>query len=186
MRTILIAGQGATVAKAVINTTEHKKMDPKIQESVCLDPAIGIRNNVLNVINTSLKGMLAQKNTGTLSPEPVIFHTVSRVVDFIHNGTPLYWMANGGKQLDGTDVNAQELELWREFYQLYSQLVGNVAFKDLKSIPQVNVNTYRNSRFTITAETKLVSETVSKLWELVKATADQTGYMTDMSDADVI
>ena len=62
---------------------------------------------------------------------PVQFFVVSSLSDMITNQTYKYWILSGKKN-DGTEVNAKELKLWKEFDKLMNKKGLYFIFKNLQ------------------------------------------------------
>lgn len=61
---------------------------------------------------------------------PVQVFCISSVADFINNQTYKYWLISGKKN-DGTDVDTNELKLWKEFDKLMAKKGLYFIFKNL-------------------------------------------------------
>ena len=90
---------------------------------------------------SALVNLLSNFETKELEA-PVQVFAVSSVADMITNQTYKYWLISGKKN-DGTDVNANELKLWKEFDKLMSKKGLYFIFKSLnqanfKGTPKFN------------------------------------------------
>lgn len=61
---------------------------------------------------------------------PAQVFVVSSLADMINNQTYKYWLISGKKN-DGTDVNAEELKLWKEFDKIMAKKGLYIIFKNL-------------------------------------------------------
>lgn len=82
---------------------------------------------------------------------PVQVYCVSSVADIIINQTYKYWLISGKKN-DGTDLNANELKLWKEFHKLMSKSGMYFIFKNLndanfKGEPKFNQAEVKYNKF---------------------------------------
>lgn len=77
----------------------------------------------------SIIALLSNFDTKELEA-PVQVFCVSSVADIINNQTYKYWLISGKKN-DGTDLNAKELKLWKEFHKLVSKNGMYFIFKNL-------------------------------------------------------
>ena len=82
---------------------------------------------------------------------PVQVYCVGSVADIINNQTYKYWLISGKKN-DGTDLNANELKLWKEFHELVSKSNMYFIFKNLndanfKGIPKFNQAEVKYNKF---------------------------------------
>ena len=106
----------------------------------------GSREVALSALITLVKGF----DTSDLTA-PVQVFTVSSVADFINNQTYKYWLISGKKN-DGTDVNANELKLWKEFDKLMSKKGLYFIFKNLndanfRGVPKFNQAEVKYNKF---------------------------------------
>lgn len=85
----------------------------------------GSREVALSAIVNLVKNFETKELTA-----PVQVYCVGSVADFINNQTYKYWLISGKKN-DGTDVNANELKLWKEFEKLMTKKSLYFIFKNL-------------------------------------------------------
>ena len=85
----------------------------------------GSREVALSALVTLMKGFDTSELTA-----PVQVFAVSSIADMINNQTYKYWLISGKKN-DGTEVNANELKLWKEFHKLVSKNGVYFIFKNL-------------------------------------------------------
>ena len=85
----------------------------------------GSREVALSAVVTLMKNF----DTSDLDA-PVQVFAVGSVADMINNQTYKYWLISGKKN-DGTEVNANELKLWKEFHKLMSKNGMYFIFKNL-------------------------------------------------------
>lgn len=179
MRKLFIAARGAAVSRVAHDTTKNKRAyqdyDPVVSANV---PAC-TRINALAVLVRSLE-QLDEKNIVETEKEPTVIYTIDMVLQVANGGAFKHWLLNDGKKFDGEEVNADEMELWKKFMELYTRNFSHVILKriadvkseeDIKSMENYNKNPRTKKKLVITDEMIADSASASKVWERVEALA---------------
>jgi hypothetical protein len=166
MRTVIIVGRQNSVARIFYDSVARKASAVDYQSVVPEGTQGETRINNLAVVVRTLEQL--QEKGISEEKEPTMIYTVGMVVDSINKGTFKYWLKNGGKKLDGTAVNTEEMDLWTRFAELYKDMFVDVAFKDVKdgAIP-------KNPRFQVTKQQRIDAEYIQKAWDRVKVTTPE-------------
>lgn len=67
------------------------------------------------------------------------FFINQKAYSMITKGTFKYWILNGKTESTGKEIPTKELEVWKEFSRLYSQVFTNVSFTSLNFIMSKNI-----------------------------------------------
>lgn len=161
-RTIMVVGRGTSVARLSYDGKKNTYKATEFQAVVDSNVQGCTRINCLAVVvhtMTQLRDTVKIQDTN----EVANIFTVGLVSDMVHRGTFKHWLNGEGKKLDGSEVSETEMNLWREFTELYKDLFMNVNIRNISdtSIPE-------KSKFKVSAEQKALNQLTAKVWEMVK------------------
>lgn len=161
---IIITTEGATTLRYSLSSdangrTVAKKFQPKA--AVGAEETAATRINALNDVVNVMKKIDAKDELD----KPITIITNDNCIKLLYAGTPKFWFATGGKTLAGTEINKTEMNLWAEFYTLYAKNIMKVCFKKLGDYTSLQ----KATKFTITAEQKLVMKYINEAWKETKA-----------------
>lgn len=135
------------VATCFASSDTKKK---KLVLSNCLvetDIANSARINCLSRTVDVLKQLTENKNF-TENTEIKVF-TIGLVADIVNKGTFKKWLRNGGVRSDGTKIPEVELQLWRDFFELFQNNFNSIEIYNVKVITshKQNKGNYQNNRY---------------------------------------
>lgn len=162
-KSIIIVGRNCAISRCVYDQAERKKMFIDYSSVVPSTTVGATRINALAVVNrtlTQIQEKLAAP--GAVAGEPTTIYTLGIVTDMIHNGTFKFWLANDGHKKDGSAVDPMEMELWREFSELYSALYNNICFKDVAKL-----KIQERPKYPISTEQRVLFQVLEETWKRV-------------------
>lgn len=164
-RNIIIVGRGPASVRMTYDAVQRKTKKTEFTGIVDERVLGSTRINALTVVVATLEQIKALKEAGGMDADttPTQIITLGMVVDMISDGTFKYWLKNGGKKSDGSDVHPKELEAWQAFSVLYAELFNDVTFKNV-----ADLKLPRNPRFAISNDQRLLAEYAEKAWDAVK------------------
>lgn len=181
MRTIIIVARGNGMTRVSYDSTTNKANAGDFTGKIPMTVLGATRMNGLALVNSTLRKLKEMKDAGTLELEttPTLIWTLGMITDMIDNGTFKYWLKNGGKKNDGTPVHADEVILWNEFAELYTELYMDVTFKN---VAKATIPTGR-TRYPITQEQRTIAGFAEKAWDRVKI---QVPELEEESDGEAL
>jgi hypothetical protein len=158
---MIIVGKKSFMVKKVydLDKKTKSKLDEDIKPVVPETVVGATRINCLSVIVETLKNIQAHNADGEL----FVIHTLDQFISWVD--TAKYWIRDG-KKLDGTEVNAVELDLWKEFFTVYKEVCEDVIFKD-----SAKLRLPRNPRFAITDDQRSFAKEIDAIWQVVNTKA---------------
>lgn len=161
---IIITTEGATTMRYSLSSdangrTVAKKFQP--EAAVGAEETAATRINALNDIVNVMKKIDAKSTFD----KPITIIANDNCIKLIYAGTPKFWFSTGGKTLAGTDINETEMNLWAEFYSLYAKNIMRICFKKIGDYTSLQ----KATKFTITAEQKLVMQYINAAWKETKS-----------------
>lgn len=177
---IIIATEGATTMRYSLSSdangrTVAKKFQP--QAAVGAEETAATRINTLNDIVNVMKKIDIKNELD----KPITIIANDNCIKLMQAGTPKFWFATNGKTLAGTDINATEMNLWAEFYTLYAKNIMKVCFKKIGDYTSLQ----KATKFTVTAEQKLVMKYITEAWREAK-TINQSLSTVEEEEVDEI
>lgn len=143
---IFIATKKDLSIGAVCDVQARTAVSFKTQHTPSQTGFAGAREVALATVVEQLKAFDTKQLTA-----PVQVFVVSGLYDMINNETYKYWLMSGKKN-DGTDVDATELKLWKEFQKFMAKSGQYFIFKNLvdcnfKGTPKFNKATIAFNKF---------------------------------------
>lgn len=160
---IIIATEGATTMRYSLSSDINGKT---IARKFRPQAAVGAEETAATRINTlhDIVNVMKKIDTKSTFDKPITIIANDNCIKLIYAGTPKFWFSTGGKTLAGTDINATEMNLWAEFYSLYAKNIMKVCFKKLGDYTSLQ----KTTKFTVTAEQKLVIRFINEAWKETK------------------
>lgn len=122
----------------VINQEFNKVKCTKFTKLPCVNNEVFTKNiNTLFVVNKYLR-----KIKESIKDNPKIFCRIildHQLQSMITKGTYKYWVLNGTTESTNKKIDTLELETWRDFALLYSQVFYNVTFSSLNIYLSKNI-----------------------------------------------
>ncbi len=121
--------------------------------------------NAIYVVNKYLKKIKEElPNNSKIHSRIIIDH---KIYSAITKGTYKYWILNGKTETTNRQINEVELNTWKEFASLYSELFAHVVFMSLnlmlQSKPKYNVKNVLFGQTIINAMNKQIRQFNEKL-----------------------
>lgn len=130
---------GCNFSNDLVEENEIKNVScTKFSKLPCLENEIYADTvNYIYIINKYLNKIKEEiKNNKNISCR---FFINQRIYSIITKGTFKYWILNGKTESSGKEIPEIELEMWREFSNLYSEIFANVTFTSLNFIMSKNI-----------------------------------------------
>ncbi|MCY7866077.1 hypothetical protein [Bacillus atrophaeus] len=154
MLRVYIPARGASVSRVVFNQESAKFSSLEYDAVVPASVKASTRINALaGVVHT-----LSQFKEKGVKGISVIF-TVGLVADAIQRGTFKYWLESGENNA-GEKLHETEMDLWKQFAELYQEMFLSIVFKNISS-----ATLPRNTRFSITNEMRIDDKYSRIAWD---------------------
>lgn len=151
---VFVVSRGGGAARIMRNRVSGKVTQTEYEEVASGERSTRV-NALAGVVHTLRQLYDARDKISGI----VNIYTVRLVSDIIQRGTFKYWLLDG-KTSDGQELSQTELELWKEFLNLYTEMFAVVNIKDISS-----VNIPKSPRFRITRDQAVLAKLASMAWD---------------------
>lgn len=145
---IYLASKGNTTVGAEFDITNNRAVMLKpIQYNSNQAGLAGVREVALYSLIETI-----QSTDFTGVDRPVYMYVITALSDIIANGTYKYWILTG-KKSSGEDVDPNELELWKQFHELYTQYGLYIHIKDIHKCLLPKNSRFKPDRLALAGDT---------------------------------